>query len=218
MAFVKDHHSYIYGMDDLGGDMARKESDHVWKVLLDQATPIRFSDVEDLAAHIRELKGESNQWIILTSHEYLRDKGFILNSQFYVDRWQEPNHNEMDFGYFENVPLIATRSPILTNAFLVVNIPKSARLYTFQSNSLYQRQLGIRIEEISDQEALELYEDQPGSWNKSEHGKELNKEETLAKIKTSVKIKLSSKVLVELTKTKEIYDLKHETNNKTKQE
>jgi hypothetical protein len=194
MMFIDgDNYQMIYGVDRMGGEIGRWEDTEFLSTIVksDHNKETGSSVLEVLNKAIAQLKSkEVIPDLILMSPEYSYKDQELLDSKLFSSKIHDPSEeNDIAFfliGTFDSIPIYTSYSEFIKNRVLVCDFKNSFKMRYKTDPSWYANELTVDIKEITDEDAQRRLEEYPDKWKKTEDGIELNDEDALTLIKTSV--------------------------------
>lgn len=190
-----DDESYmkIYGLEDIGIRVARSEDDLFFeRILSTNAEKIHKSKFfELLSASIKNLRDrgvEPN--VILISPDFLYEDETLVNSEKFgkvsSDHCFPNNINFFVTGTFDGITLFSSYSQMLRNKTVVCKFEDAFEMLYKTNEKWFKNILSVNVEEVSDQHALDKFNQQQEKWMRTDEGELLSEEDALTLIKTSI--------------------------------
>lgn len=188
-----DLYTRIYGAEDIGAQVARREDDLFFeRVLNSEAEKIYCPTmVELLLKSIKKLRDRAvTPDVVFISPEYLYQDPEFLKSDFYTQTYQtELNSDDINFliiGRFDGIPLYTSYSQALTNRVVVCEFGSAFDMRYKTREDWFKKILSVEVREVTNELAEDKFNQGLDKWKFTDNGDPLSKEDALTLIKTSV--------------------------------
>ncbi len=191
MMFVDEHHSYINGINDLGGKVGRA----LYATFFNQVNSLKkakvYKNVKDGLSNSFNILKEQNiePDFILMGSRIPYNKEFRENKEEfqYIHNAEE---NSIYFGKYKGVYIASSFADLWRKYVIVCDLNKAFLLEFNENEDWIDKRLFVDIELVNDEKAKQALEKEPEKWKKDSKGIELSDEEALIKIQNSVTIKI----------------------------
>lgn len=158
-----EQYSPIYNID-WGKDINRNKEELLGRRLLEAHLNEQKGNefVKELDLAIAELNKKHPANIILsTASSFFRYEQDLINSGNYLPVWQD-KQEKFPFKYLgiyrDNIPVVKVFSRIFPDRVIVLSLPSSILLFEREKKEWIDNRLQIKVDEISQEKALEIYE------------------------------------------------------------
>lgn len=183
----------IYGLNDIGAKVAEWENNLFLDVIGKSIPQIVYGKsiifVLDKAFEVLKKNNVVPTAIILEPEYLYRDDELNKSSRYKKTYKSEYNPDNISFfliGEFDGIPMFTCYSPDLKDRVIVSNF-NSAFLMKYKTDrSLIQNELSISVEEITNKDANEKYNENPEKWLRYNDEQYISEEDAKIIIKNSV--------------------------------
>ncbi|UOE48699.1 hypothetical protein MTO98_30325 [Mucilaginibacter sp. SMC90] len=194
-----EHHSQIYGMEQLGQNVGRWEDDLFLRTIENNNTTIieGKSLLETLSACLQQLvnSGATPTMIFLEPQFLYKDDVFLSSSrysQFYDPVLNPDDVNFFVLGTFDQIPIFTSYSQHLKNKVLVSDFGAAFTMLHKTNPDWYENELSVKVLLPSEEQIQEKYEKQPEKWKFTNEGIELSEHDAKTLIRTSIVIDIET--------------------------
>lgn len=202
MMFVEEKNQHIFNTEDIGGILARNIDDRFINKLKKIKTPKDYNNIikalDDSLSFISNKKFCPD--LILTDSRLAFSVYDLSANSKFVPSWQIKGKREsvFDVGFYDKIPIFSVFGNSFLNSILVCDFKKSFKAYELISDNYFNNLLDISVSLFSDNQANEIYDENPKDWEKNEDGILLSRDEAIELIKLDVNIKIHYEVLFEI--------------------
>jgi len=205
MMFVEEKNQFIFGTQDWGGIVAREIDDRFIKKIEKIKSQNTWDNIlKAISENMDRLKQKefNPNLIIIDSHLTYSSFGLTRDSEF-IPSWNSNGKKEsiFDLGYYKGIPVKSIFSKGWKNKILICDFAKAFKAQELNNDELYENSLKIIVESISDEQAYEMFKNNPEAWQKNEDGLVLSEEEAIEIIKLNVHIEICYEILFEFKDT-----------------
>jgi hypothetical protein len=200
-----EHHQKIYGIDSLGSRIGRWEDDKFFKTIItdDHNKVFDTNTLQILIKAIAELKekGHTPDLIVVSPLRSHKDRE-LFDSKFFTPKRLLPAEvfegSATLLGQFDGIPMYFSLSELIKNRVLICDFKTAFKMKHKSNPEWFEGELKVDVNLISEDEAKRKLAEQPDYWMHTEDGIDLNEDDALTLIKTSVNIDCWSTVEFEI--------------------
>lgn len=204
MMFIEgNNYQPVYGIQNLGAQIGNNEENRFYNKII-KSTDIEINEssvIEVINSSIEELvKRNKTPSIIIfdplirySYNEILNNEGFQQKNQLLPDE----GFNRFYLGEFDKIPVFSSHNKFLRKKILVCDFRKALEMHCITNKDWFEDVLSIKISEVLDKEAKERLNKNPEKWKYAD-GIELEENDALTLIKTSVWVNISLSVDFEI--------------------
>ncbi len=194
-------YKWIYHVEIFGGNIGRWEDDEFCRQIEppEENHIEKKSTVEILEKGINELSRKGIVPTLILIHSKLRlDKSLWESKSFIEKSPKEISSNQNFVGYFNEIPIYSVRSSLFSSKILIADFPSSFSMKVRTNRKWYEHLLKIEVEELTYQEAKNRFLQNPERWSKNRDGYELDPEDSITMIMTSILLEIGTAVQYEI--------------------
>lgn len=207
--FIDEKHKYfqsIGGLSYFGEEIAKGENNNFFKAVI-ESTNASLSD-ESLIILLdkaieRILSKEKSPNIIFMPPRLLssKDTSLIEHKKFKKNISKDnskENIENLKFGDYKDIPIVKAFSPLFKDKIIVCDFEAAFRMNVENNAEWYADNLIVEVRKLTDDEAKNLFAEDPDKWKNNDKKISLSDEEAIELVKTSVIVKMGVKVSYEI--------------------
>lgn len=189
------YYNNIYGVESMGGYVGRWEDDYFFSTIIKPDSVKLEGDslldiLEKGIAFFSDKDILPDLIFISTDYSY-KDNAFLKDKRFKIKSNSPDAHegvNAFYLGDFDEIPIYTIFSSILKNKAVICNFETSFLMKYKTNPNWYEEELNVDVREISNDEAERKFAEDPERWQGVDNQIEMNHDEIINLIKTSVMI------------------------------
>ncbi|WP_267740318.1 hypothetical protein [Myroides injenensis] len=171
----------ILGLDRIGKQLSKWENDIFFQTVLDQKSEVLYpSFMQGVNKSIKKLEqlGKFPSVLFISSFTF-------LNELKKDEKWRNEMILDVFKGMYNNISVCFVNSSYLQNKFIISDFKNAFQMLYRKKDNNFNDYLDVKINEITDEVALEKLTKNPTKWKNIE-GVIVSDEEALLNIKTSI--------------------------------
>jgi hypothetical protein len=184
-----DNYSYIYGMDQFGGEIGRRENDAFLSIISQtKESESIMKPVEAIEDAIKKLNASNyTPNVIILPFEYSLHRDIINDTRFVPsERKEGVAGSHFQIGTFSGIAVYPTSSLSLKNKILIAQFEKAFLMKQRMNANWFEKELTIDVIEVSKDEANRKFGENKEKWLLDSDGNSVSESAAVELIQTSV--------------------------------
>ncbi|MCH4896869.1 hypothetical protein E0494_09170 [Marinilabiliaceae bacterium JC040] len=200
-----EYHIEVGGLGNIGCSLAKNEDRYFFNNLLDTRNNFierdSLKEIIDTAINRLEECNNTTDLIFVPITYFYNDESFQRDLNYVNNNAKNCDGNtisEIKEGDYKGIPIILMNNNQLQNTVVVCDFSSAFKMKIKTKDDWYKKSLNFEVRELKDDEANNLYNENPNKWKKLDEETELNREEAILRIKNNVVIKAYTNILFEV--------------------